>query len=310
VSRVSLSGIFPPIPTPFKTDEEIDYDHLQSNLERWNQEPLAGCVVGGSNGEFVFLTVEERVEVVRAARQAIPRDRLLIAGSGMESTRETIDLTRRTAQVGADVALIVTPNYYKSKMSVAALEHHFRQAADASPIPIMLYSVPANTGLDLPAQAVINLATHPNIIGLKDSGGDVTKIGLMAHETRNADFQIVAGSAGFFLGALSVGAVGTVAALANIAGARLAQLLECFKRGDLAGARAIQLPLIEANTAVTDLALWRAGPQGGDGHAGLLWRPGALAAAAAFGGRYDRVESNPRQGGGVADVIRQTSSVI
>jgi 4-hydroxy-2-oxoglutarate aldolase len=178
VSHISLSGIFPPILTPFKANEEIDFDHLQSNLERWNKEPLAGYVVGGSNGEFVFLTVEERV-------------------------------------------------------------------------PTMLYNVPPNTGLDLPAQAVINLATHPNIIGLKDSGGDVTKIGLMAHETRDADFQIVAGSAGFFLGALSVGAVGTVAALANIAGGKLAQLLECFKRGDLAGARAIQLPLIEANTAVT-----------------------------------------------------------
>jgi len=251
VSRISLSGIFPPIPTPFKADEGIDYKHLQSNLDRWNQEPLAGYVVGGSNGEFVFLTVEERVEVVRAARQAIPRDRLLIAGSGMESTRETIDLTRRMAQAGADVAILVTPSYYKSRMNVAALEHHYSQVADASPIPVMLYSVPANTGLDLPAQAVIALATHPNIIGLKDSGGDITKIGFMAQETRNADFQIVAGSAGFFLAALGVGAVGCVPALGNIAGGKLAQLLECFKRGDIAGARAIQLPLIEANTAVT-----------------------------------------------------------
>ncbi len=251
MSRISLSGIFPPIPTPFKADEGIDYKHLQSNLDRWSQEPLAGYVVGGSNGEFVFLTVEERVEVVRAARQAIPRDRLLIAGSGMESTRETIDLTRRMAQAGADVAILVTPSYYKSRMNVAALEHHYSQVADASPIPVMLYSVPANTGLDLPAQAVIALATHPNIIGLKDSGGDITKIGFMAQETRNADFQIVAGSAGFFLAALSVGAVGCVPALGNIAGGKLAQLLECFKRGDIAGARAIQLPLIEANIAVT-----------------------------------------------------------
>jgi 4-hydroxy-2-oxoglutarate aldolase len=251
VSRISLSGIFPPIPTPFKADEGIDYKHLQFNLDRWGQEPLAGYVVGGSNGEFVFLTVEERVEVVRAARQAIPRDRLLIAGSGMESTRETIDLTRRMAQAGADVAILVTPSYYKSRMNVAALEHHYSQVADASPIPVMLYSVPANTGLDLPAQAVIALATHPNIIGLKDSGGDITKIGFMAQETQNADFQIVAGSAGFFLAALSVGAVGCVPALGNIAGGKLAQLLECFKRGAITGARAIQLPLIEANIAVT-----------------------------------------------------------
>lgn len=250
MSPISLAGVFPPIATPFKPDEEIDFKHLQSNLERWNQEPLAGYVAGGSNGEFVFLTVDERVEVVRAARQAVPRDRLLIAGSGMESTRETIDLTCRMAQVGADVAIVVTPSYYKSRMSVAALEHHFRQVADASPIPIMLYSVPANTGLDMPAQAVLKLATHPNIIGLKDSGGDVTKIGFMVREAPS-DFQILAGSAGFFLGALSVGAVGCVAALANIAGSKLAELLECFRRGDMPDALAIQLPLIEANTAVT-----------------------------------------------------------
>jgi 4-hydroxy-2-oxoglutarate aldolase len=155
------------------------------------------------------------------------------------------------AQAGADVALIVTPNYYKACMNVAALVHYYRQVAEASPLPVMIYSVPANTGLDMPAQAVIQLAQHPNIIGLKDSGGDVTKIGLMAHETRDADFQIVAGSAGFFLGALSVGAVGCVPALGNIAGAKLAELLKVFQHGDVDTARAIQRPLIEANTAVT-----------------------------------------------------------
>jgi len=249
--HISLAGIFPPIATPFKANEDIDFDHLQSNLERWNTEPLSGYVAGGSNGEFVFLTLDERVEVVRRVRQAAPRDRLVIAGSGMESARETIDLTNRMAQVGADVALIVTPNYFKSRMSVPVLERYFRQVANASPIPVMIYNFPANTGLDMPAQAIISLAQHPNIIGLKESGGDVTKIGFMAHETRQADFQVVAGSAGFFLGALSVGAVGCVPALGNFAGGQIAQLHEAFKRGDLKTARAIQLPLIEVNTAVT-----------------------------------------------------------
>ncbi len=251
MSHISLSGIFPPIPTPFNADEEIAFDRLQSNLDRWNQEPLNGYVVGGSNGEFVFLSLDERVEVVRQARRVAPRDRLVIAGSGVESARQTIELTRRMAQAGADVALVVTPNYYKASMNVAALVHYYRQVADASPLPVMIYSVPGNTGLDMPAQAVIDLARHPNIIGLKDSGGDVTKIGLMAHETRDADFQIVAGSAGFFLGALSIGAVGCVPALGNLAGAKLAELLKAFQHGDMDTARAIQRPLIEANTAVT-----------------------------------------------------------
>jgi len=250
-SSISLAGIFPPIPTPFKADGQVDYDHLQSNLNRWNQEPLAGYVVCGSNGEYVYLTLDERVELIRAARQAIPKDRLLIAGSGMESTRDTIDLTRRMAQAGADVALVVTPCYYRGRMTAAALEQHYRQVADASPIPVMLYNVPANTGLDLPAQAAINLAKHPNIIGMKDSGGDIVKIGYMAHETRSDDFQILAGSAGFLLGGLAVGAVGGVCALANIAAARLTRLWECFCQGNAMKAREIQLPLIEANTAVT-----------------------------------------------------------
>jgi len=249
-ASLSLAGLFPPIPTPFKANGEVGYDHLDSNLRQWNQEPLAGYVLGGSNGEYVLLTPEERVETVRVARGTVPADRLLVAGSAMESTRATIDLTRRMAEAGADVALVVTPRYYKARMNTAALEHHYRQVADASPIPIVLYNVPANTGLDMPAQTVINLATHPNIIGLKESGGDVTKIGFMVQETPD-DFQILAGSAGFLLGALAVGAVGAGSALANIAASPLARMMGCFQRGDMAEARKLQLPLIEANTAIT-----------------------------------------------------------
>ncbi|MBI4770773.1 MAG: dihydrodipicolinate synthase family protein [Chloroflexi bacterium] len=249
-SSISLAGLFPPIPTPFKADGQVDYDHLQANVERWNQAPLTGYVVGGSNGEYVFLTPDERVETVRVVRRAAPSNRLVIAGSAMEATMAAIDLTRRMAGAGADVAIVVTPSYYKGRMSAAALEHHYREVAQASPIPVMLYNVPANTGLDMPAQVAINLAAHPNIIGLKESGGDVTKIGFMVRETP-ADFQILAGSAGFLLGALAVGAVGGVVALANVAAAKLAEMLKCFQQGDLAAARAIQLPLIEANTALT-----------------------------------------------------------
>ncbi|MBI4630508.1 MAG: dihydrodipicolinate synthase family protein [Chloroflexi bacterium] len=142
-----------------------------------------------------YLTEDERVECVRVARQTIPRNRLLIAGSAMESTRATINLTQRMATAGADIAIIVTPNYYKARMTAAAMEHHYKQVADASPIPIMLYNVPANTAYELPAHAAINLAAHPNIIGMKESGGDVTKVGFMVSETRDIDFQIVAGSA-------------------------------------------------------------------------------------------------------------------
>lgn len=247
---LSLAGIFPPVATPFKDNGDLDLDGLQSNLERLNTQPLAGYVLGGSNGEFTSLSVDERLEVVRLAREVTPKDRLLIAGSGMESTRGTLDLSERVAKAGADVAIVVTPGYFKAKMTAAALETFFRQVADASPIPVLLYSVPANTGVDLPAAAVAALAPHPNIIGLKDSGGDITKIGLMVHQTP-ADFQILAGSAGFLLAGLAVGAVGGVLALANIAAEPLYALYRSFNDGDIAGARAIQHKLIEVNSAIT-----------------------------------------------------------
>jgi len=247
---LSLDGVFPPIPTPFNTDGDIDLDRLRDNLDRWKEQPLSGYVIGGSNGEFVSLTPDERVEVVQEARVTIPSDSLLIAGSGMESTRATVELTLQMAEVGADAVIVVTPSYYKGLMSAAALENHYRQVADASPVPIILYSVPANTGVDLQLEAVVRLANHPNVVGIKDSGGSVAKIGAMVHETPDG-FQVLAGSAGFLLGALAVGAVGTIAALANIAGPELVEMLTQFRSGNLTLAQEIQQRLIEVNTAVT-----------------------------------------------------------
>ncbi|MDW8327899.1 MAG: dihydrodipicolinate synthase family protein [Anaerolineales bacterium] len=250
MTRLSLAGIFPPVTTPFKDNGDVDYVHLQFNLEKLNREPLRGYVIGGSNGEFTSLTNDEKLKVVQLARAVAPANRLIIAGSGMESTRATIELTQQMAKAGADAALVVTPGYFKARMTTDALVAHYRQVADASPIPIILYSVPANTGVDLPVAAVAKLAAHPNIIGLKDSGSDITKFGQMVHETP-PEFQILAGSAGFFLAALAVGGVGGVMATANIAAAQLHELYTNFRVGNLEAARAVQLPLIEVNAAVT-----------------------------------------------------------
>jgi 4-hydroxy-2-oxoglutarate aldolase len=250
MTHPSLAGVFPPVATPFKANGDVDFDGLAGNLEKLNKQPIAGYVLGGSNGEFTSLSVDERLEVVKLARQLTPKDRLLIAGSGMESTRGTLELTEKVAALGADVTIVVTPGYFKTKMSPEALEDYYRQVADASPIPVLLYSVPANTGVDLPASTVANLSQHANVIGLKDSGGDITKIGLMSHTTRDG-FQLLAGSAGFLLASLVVGAVGGVMALANIAAPQLYELYKLYNEGDLAAARALQLKLIEVNTAVT-----------------------------------------------------------
>jgi 4-hydroxy-2-oxoglutarate aldolase len=248
--RLDLAGVFPPIPTPFGPAGEILFDRLAENLARWGAEPMAGVVVGGSNGEFPLLSGEERVEVVRQARRAVAPGRLVLAGSGMQSTAATIELSQAMADVGADAVIVVTPSYYRSRMTTAALIAHYMAVAHRSAVPVVIYNVPANTGVDLAADVAIELSRDPNIIGIKDSGGDVVKLGRMAAES-TAGFQVLAGSAGFFLPALAAGAVGTVAALANIAGAELADLLSRFLNGDLDGAREVQARLLDANAAVT-----------------------------------------------------------
>ncbi len=247
---VSIAGLFPPLPTPFREDGALDLPTLRALLRTLNAEPLAGYLVGGSNGEFTSLSWDERLEVITAAREIIPRERLLIAGSGAESTRDTITLTREMARRGADTALVVTPSYFKGRMTPAALEAHFQAVADASPIPVILYNVPSNTGVDMAAAPVIKLARHPNIIGIKDSSGDLQKMALIIRETAPA-FQMLAGSTGYILPALAIGAVGCIGALANLAARPLDRLITCVRSGELAEARAIQLRLVEANLAVT-----------------------------------------------------------
>jgi len=248
--RLDLAGIFPPIPTPFGPAGEILFDRLGENLARWDAEPMVGVVAGGSNGEFPLLSLEERVEVVRQVRRRTAAGRLVIAGSGMESTAATISLSRAMADAGADAVIVVTPSYYKARMTPAALIAHYTAVADRSALPLVIYNVPANTGVDLPAEVAIELSRHPNIAGIKDSGGDVVKLARMAAEAAEG-FQVLAGSAGFFLPALAVGAVGVVAALANLAAAELNDLLLRFRSGDAEEARQIQARLVEANAAVT-----------------------------------------------------------
>jgi 4-hydroxy-2-oxoglutarate aldolase len=249
--KLNLAGIFPPIPTPFDEQERVDLDRLSENLARWELEPLDGYVVGGSNGEFVSLSQDERLQVVRHVCAQADTDKLIIAGSGVHSTRETILQTEAMAKLGAQAALVVTPGYYKGRMDEQALIAHYTRVADHSPVPIILYNVPANTGINMDADTIVPLSEHANIVGLKDSAGDVVKI---AEITQRApkDFQVLAGSASFLLSALVVGAVGTISALANIAGRALSELMQAFEKGDLEQAKKIQQNLVLPNSAVTN----------------------------------------------------------
>lgn len=152
LSKMDISGIYPPITTPFDKEENIDWTALKSNMDKWNSVPFRGYVVQGSNGEYAYMTASERLELVSRVKGMMSDGKLLIAGSGCESTRATIEMTNGMADAGADAALVVTPCFYKSGMTDDAMLAHFTKVADNSKIPVILYSVPANTGLDLNAE--------------------------------------------------------------------------------------------------------------------------------------------------------------
>ncbi|ESO82620.1 hypothetical protein LOTGIDRAFT_211287 [Lottia gigantea] len=251
VSELDISGIYPPIPTPFHPDESIAYDQLENNFNIWNKIPLKGYVVEGSNGEYTYLSPDERVEVVSKAVKLADKDKLIIAGSGCESTRDTIEMTRKMADAGADAVLVVTPCYFKGRMTNESLIQHYTRVADTSSIPVILYSVPANTGIDLSPEVIVHLAPHPNIIGMKDSAGDITKLASLVFKTKNKNFQVLAGSAGFLLPAYTVGCVGGVCALANILGKELCQLVDLFHAGRYQEALDLQYRCIAPNSAIT-----------------------------------------------------------
>lgn len=247
---LDLRGILAPIPTPFHETGAIDSAALAAHLEFLSAFDLRGYVALGSNGEAVHLSIEERHQLVETVRGLVPENRLLIVGTGCPSTHQTIDVSKRAADLGADVVLVLPPHYYRGRMTLEALTTHFHGVADAIDIPVIIYNMPACTGMDMDAVTIAAIANHPNIIGLKDSGGNVTKLGAL-HQMLGDDFQILAGSASFLLPAISVGAIGGVLALANIAPAQCLAIRELALTGNWDGARELQVQLIEVNTAVT-----------------------------------------------------------
>ncbi|CAG5118350.1 unnamed protein product [Candidula unifasciata] len=249
--RLDISGIYPPIPTPFNEDESIAYDKLEFNMKKWNKIPFKGYVVQGSTGECCFLNMDERIQVVKEVVRLAGPDKLVIAGSGCESTRETIWLSQKVAEVGAKAVMVVNPYYFKTNMNQAAFLAHYTKVADQSPIPIILYNIPSNTGIDIPPEVVIKLAKHPNIIGMKDSGGDIVRIAALVFATASDDFQILSGSAGFLLPAYAVGCVGGICGLANMLGEEVCKLSELSKSSDIKAARELQLRIVGPNACVT-----------------------------------------------------------
>ena len=210
-----FAGIFTPIPTPFRSDDTLDEAGLRANIGRWMQTPLTGLVVLGSNGEAPQLEDDEADRIIAIAREGVPRNRVLIAGTGRESTRATIAASRRAAAAGVDAVLVRTPSFFKSQMTSDVFVQHYTAVADASPVPVLLYNVTIFTGVNLLPDAVERLGVHPNIPGMKDSGGDIGQLAEYVHRTPD-DFAMLSGSAATLVHALSAGCDGAVLAIASI----------------------------------------------------------------------------------------------
>ena len=195
---INLKGIFPPLPTSYDENHEVSTERIAFNIKHLKKHGLAGFLILGSNGELVMLTREEKIRVYNAAREAVGSGLIMLAGTGAESTRETILLTREAAKSGADAVLVLNPSYYKGLMTTEALRAHYHEVADASLVPVLIYNMPANSGIDMTADQIIAIADHGNIIGLKDSGGNIVKMGDIIRQAKPG-FQVLAGSAGFLL---------------------------------------------------------------------------------------------------------------
>jgi len=184
-----LSGIFPPITTPFNPDGEIYYKKIEANVERYSRTPVAGMVVLGSTGEAILLSDQERRDVLKTALAAAAPNKVMIAGTGIESAHETLRLTEYAAELGYDAAMVRTPHYYKKQMWPANLLAFYRTVADRSALPIIIYNFPQATGYDIPAEVVIELAGHPNIAAIKESSGNLDKVKTMVEGTRHIKRQ-------------------------------------------------------------------------------------------------------------------------
>jgi dihydrodipicolinate synthase/N-acetylneuraminate lyase len=184
-----LSGIFPPITTPFYPDGEVYYKKIEANVERYSRTPIAGIVVQGSTGEAILLSDQERRDVLKTALAAAAPNKVMIAGTGIESAHETLRLTEYAAELGYDAVMVRTPHYYKKQMHPANLLAFYRTVADRSALPIIIYNFPQATGYDIPAEVVIELASHPKIAAIKESSGNLDKVKQMIEGTRNLNVK-------------------------------------------------------------------------------------------------------------------------
>jgi len=289
--RKMFNGILPPLPTPFTQDGALDLATLRSTVEKLNATGLTGYLALGSNSEAVHVTPEEATQVFATVKRAAASGKVVIGGTGQLSTMATIEMTKRAADAGCDAALIVTPFYYKNSMTGEALKKHYLTIADQASIPVMIYNVPANTGLNVAPSVVAEIAQHPNVAGIKDSAGDINQIAETVRLTRGkgqdagsrmqdaqsaggkrperneadrekaslrsastqdaSGFVVFSGNYGAMLPSFSFGVVGGILAVSNIAPHECVQIYELFQQGKIAEAGELHLRLLPVARAVT-----------------------------------------------------------
>jgi len=245
---VIFSGVFAALTTPYGDDGSVSLRDLKHNVQQYNQTDLAGYVAVGSTGESVLLSRAEMDGILVTVKEAA-KGKKLLAGTGAESTAETIERTKRAAELGYDAALVKTPYYYKTAYKPDVLVAHYRRVADESPIPVMLYSIPQFTGIALTAAEVAALAEHPNIIGIKDSSGNVQGVAEIIAATP-PKFQVLVGSAGSVYPSLAIGARGAILALACALPEKCVALFELFQQGHHEKTRELQAILVRASKLI------------------------------------------------------------
>ncbi len=243
-------GILLPVTTPFAADEEFDRRGFTENLKKWNTTGITGYVILGSTGERVHCDEREYVQVIEAARRAVPKEFAFIVGAGQQSIRGTIREIARAARAGAEAVLMITPHYYRAAISQDTLASHYTAVADASSIPIILYSMPDLTGIKIEPETAARLSAHENIVGIKDSSADVTKL---AETVRlvPGDFAVMIGNGTVFCEALQAGARGGILAVGCVVPQLCVAIYDAVQAGDIDRASALQAALTPLARAVT-----------------------------------------------------------
>ncbi len=251
MAYLKIKGVIPPMITPFSENDEVDYEKHEKNMKKWNEYDLAGYLVLGSNSETVYLTEEEKLKLIELTVKHRKKGKIVMVGTGMESTNATIELSNKAADLGADCALIITPFYYCGKMNDEALINYYTDVANAVKIPVLIYNVTKFTHINISQKAVSVLSKHPNIIGMKDSSGSIPQLVDFKRVIDMNEFNLMVGTASAWYPALTLGVEGSVMALANCCPGECVDIQKEFELGNFDTAREIYERVFQVNSAVT-----------------------------------------------------------